>query len=89
MKLSKFIKRNKGTLISALKSLLLKLLKLQSMGGFKGWLIGFLIKEFSEEVIEFIHVHIDYIEIKRRITRTQHNEDRDQATDDLNDAISS
>jgi len=79
-----FLQRNKGVLISALKSLLLKLLKLQTMGGFKGWLVGFVVKEFAEEVIEFITVHVEYADIKRRINRTVKNEDRNQATDDLN-----
>jgi len=79
-----FLQRNKGVLTSALKSLFLQLLKLQSMGGIKGWLIGFVVKEFAEEVIEFITVHVEYADIKRRINRTVKNENRDQATDDLN-----
>jgi len=79
-----FLQRNKGVLTSALKSLFLQLLKLQSMGGIKGWLIGFVVKEFAEEVIEFITVHVEYADIKRRINRTVKNEDRNEATDDLN-----
>ena len=79
-----FLQRHKGVIVSALKSLFLKVLKLQTMGGVKGWLVGFVVKEFAEEVVEFITVHIEYADIKSRINRTVNNEDRNEATSDLN-----
>lgn len=84
-----FLQRNRGALISALKHLFLNLLKLQSVGGIKGWLIGFVVKEFAEEVVELITVHVEYADIKRRINRTVNNEDRNEATDNLNDVMRS
>ena len=79
-----FLQRNRGALISALKSFIIQVLKLQTMGGVKGWLVGFVVKEFAEEVVEFITVHIEYADIKSRINRTVNNEDRNEATSDLN-----
>ena len=54
------------------------------MGGVKGWLIGFVVKEFSKEIVELITLHIEYADIKSRINRTVNNEDRNEATDNLN-----
>lgn len=84
-----FLQRNKGVLISALKSLLLKLLKLQSLGGVKGWLVGFIVKEFSKEVVELITLHIEYADVKSRINGTVNNENRNEATDNINDVMRS
>ena len=87
MKLSNFLERYKGVLISALKSLITKLLKSQVTGGFKGWLVKTIVVEFSEEVYEFIKVNVDNFEIKRKVNSTVTNEDRNEATDDLNDVF--
>lgn len=79
--------KHKGVIVSALSSILLNLLKFQAMGGIKGWLIKTLVKEFSEEVYEFIKVNLDHIEIKKVVNNSEHNEDRNEATDDLNDIL--
>jgi hypothetical protein len=60
---------------------------MQSMGGLKGWLIATLVKEFSEEVIEFIEVNLTNIQIKRKVQGTVNNENRNEATSDLNDVF--
>jgi len=62
---------------------------MQTMGGFKGWLIATLVKEFSEEVIEFIEVNLTNIQIKRKVQGTVNNENRNEATSDLNDVFNS
>ena len=85
--LSKFIKQNKGALISALKFLIIKLLKFQAVGGIKGWIIKTIVKEFTEEVIDTIRVTVDYIEIRSVTNDTIDMEDRDEATDILNDIM--
>jgi len=86
--LSKFIVKNKDVLVSVFTSLLLNLLKLQAMGGVKGWLIKTLGKAFAKEFVEFIHVNVDYIEMNYKLKGTASNENRNEATDDLNDIIS-
>ena len=63
------------------------LLKLQVSGGIRGWLIRTLVKEFAEEVFEVIQVTVDYVEIKRKVNDTATNEDRNEATDTLNDIM--
>lgn len=88
MGFSKFIKDNEGILTNLLKSLLLGALKMQATGGIKGWLIKTLVKEFAEEVIECIRVTVDYVEIKHKLKDTIDEENRDDATDALNDIIS-
>jgi len=59
------------------------------MGGFKGWLIKLLVKEFSKEVIETVEVYIDYIEIKKKVQGSVTNENRNEATDNLNSTMRS
>jgi len=59
------------------------------MGGLKGWLIATVVKEFSEEVIEFIEVNLTNIQIKRKVQGTVNNENRNEATSDLNDVFNS
>ena len=59
------------------------------MGGLKGWLIATLVKEFSEEVLEFIEVNLTNIQIKRKVQGTVNNENRNEATSDLNDVFNS
>ena len=86
--LSKFFFRNKDLLVGVLKSLILTFLKMQATGGIKGWLIKTIATEFAEEVIEFIHVNVDYIEMNYKVKRTVDNDDRNEATDDLNDIMS-
>jgi len=66
---------------------LLSLLKMQAMGGFRGWLLKTLVKEFSEEVIDIATDVIDYVEIKKKIKGTVNEEDRNTATDKLNDIM--
>ena len=66
---------------------LLSLLKMQAMGGFRGWLLKTLVKEFSEEVIDIATDVIDYVEIKKKIKGTINEEDRNTATDKLNDIM--
>lgn len=85
--MSKFLEKYRGVIISALKSLFLKLLKMQAVGGLKGWLVATVVKEFSEEVYEFIKVNVDNYEIKKKVNSTINNEDRNEATDDLNDVF--
>ena len=87
MKFSNWIKKNKGVLVDALKSLFLMILKSQATGGLKGWLIKTIVIEFSKEVVEFIEVNIANIEIKHKVNRTINNEDRNEATDNLNDVF--
>lgn len=87
MKFTKFLKDNKGLILEALESLFMKLLKLQMVGGVKGWLISFVVRKFAKEVFEFIEVNVDYIEIKKKVNSTINNEDRNEATDDLNDVF--
>ena len=87
--LSKILKDNKGVIISVLKSVFIRLLKIQSVGGFKGWLIKTLVTEFSKEVFEFIDVHVSYFEIKRKVNDTVNMEDRNEAADNLNDVFNS
>lgn len=60
---------------------------MQAMGGLKGWLIATVVKEFSEEVVEFIEVNLTNIQIKRKVNGTVNNEDRNEATNDLNDVF--
>ena len=76
-----------GVIVNVLKTLFLNLLKMQSTGGLKGWLIKTVVVEFSEEVYEFIKVHVDNFEIKKKVNSTINNEDRNEATDDLNDVF--
>jgi hypothetical protein len=87
MGLSKFIKDNEGILKNLLKSLLLSALKVQASGGIKGWLIRTLVKEFAEEVIECVRITVDYVEIKHKLKDTINEENRDDATDTINDII--
>lgn len=70
-----------------LTSLTFKLLKLPILGGIQGWLIGFVVKHFVKEVIETINVVHDYIEIIDRSEDTIDMENRDEATDILNDIM--
>ena len=85
--LSKFLKDNKDVLVGVLKAVIFYLLKLQVSGGIRGWLIRTLVKEFAEEVFEVIQVTVDYVEIKRKVNDTATNEDRNEATDTLNDIM--
>lgn len=81
------IKKHKGIILDALEFLIVKLLKLQLSGGIKGWLIKTLIKNFSKEVYEFIQVNVENVEIKIVAESTVDMEDRNEATDVLNDII--
>lgn len=85
--LSKFLIKNKDLLVGVLKSVLISFLKLQATGGVKGWVIKTILTEFAEEVIEFITVNVDYAEMKNKLRGTINEENRDQATDDLNDIM--
>jgi hypothetical protein len=85
--LSKFLIKNKDLLVGVLKSVLLGFLKLQASGGIKGWIIRTILTEFAEEVIEFITVNVDYAEMKNKVRGTINEENREQATDDLNDIM--
>ncbi len=87
MKATKFLVKNKDFLVGVFKSLLLNLLKMQAAGGVKGWIIKTILTEFAEEVIEFITVNVDYVEIKNKIRGTINETDRNQATTDLNDIM--
>lgn len=60
---------------------------MQALGGLKGWLIKTIVKEFSEEVIEFIEVNVTHIQIKRKVQGTVNNENRNEATRILNDVF--
>ena len=82
---SNFFTRNKETLISLLSSLLIQVLKLQLVGGFRGWLFKNLAEEFSEEIVETLEVVNGYKITKEKLNDTIDMEDRDAATDQLND----
>jgi len=57
------------------------------MGGVLGWLVNTLGKHFAKEIIEFIKVNVDYVEIKTKAEGTIDEENRNDATDTLNDII--
>lgn len=78
---------NSQTFLGLIQDALLKLLKAQAMGGFRGWLIKTLVREFSEEVIEVATDVIDFIEIKHIARDTINETDRNVATDRLNDIL--
>ena len=82
-----YLKSNKGVLIDALTAIFVKLLKMQISGGFQGWLIKTVVTKFSKEVLEFIEVNLDYVDIKHKANETTDMENRDEATDILNDII--
>lgn len=84
---AEFIKKNKGVLVDLTGMLLVKTLKLQASGGVLGWLVKTLVTEFSEEVYDFIKVNVENVEIKIKLERTVDIEDRNEATDILNDII--
>lgn len=87
MRLYDFLKKNEGVFVGVLKSVLIGLLKMQATGGIRGWLLKTLVTEFSKEIIEIITVTIDYVEIKHIIKETENDQDRNNATDTLNDII--
>lgn len=70
-----------------LKNLIIKALKLQMLGGFRGWLIGVMAREFSEETIEVITDVGDYLVTRSAANDTATNEDRDEASDILTDLM--
>lgn len=78
---------NSQAFLGAIQDGLLKLLKAQMMGGFRGWLIKTLVREFSEEVVNVVSDTLDYIEIKKKADATVDMEDRDEATTVLNDIM--
>lgn len=78
---------NSQAFLGAIQDGLLKLLKAQMMGGFRGWLIKLLVREFSEEVIEVTNNTLDYITIVKKVKDTVNAPDRDQATTDINDIM--
>lgn len=53
--------------------------------GVRTWLIKVLVSNFAEQVIEVVTDVIDYVEIKHKVKGTIDEEDRDSATDTLND----
>ena len=71
----------------ALQNLFLKILKLQVSGGIRGWLIKTLITECTEEVIEIMSDTVEYIDISVRSDSTVDMENRNEATDELNDIM--
>lgn len=70
-----------------LKSLLVKILKLQISGGIRGWLIKTFVEEFTDEIIEVVSDTVDYVDISVRVDSTVGMENRDEATDTLNDIM--
>ncbi|MCK5711487.1 MAG: hypothetical protein KAI25_02100 [Hyphomicrobiaceae bacterium] len=83
--LTRFLNKHKDAIVEAIKSMIISFLKLQVSGGVRGWLIATLLKEFAEEVVEFITINVDHLEIKHKVAKTIDNKDRDNATDTLND----
>lgn len=88
-----WIKGISNALISAIQmpavrdwliNLLLKLLKMQALGGVRGWLIKKVVTEFQEEVVETIEIVTDYKVSKETYDETRDMQDRDRATDILN-----
>ncbi len=71
----------------AAETFLISLLKLQTMGGIKGWLLKTLAKNFSKEVIHVTFEVFDYVDIKNKMEETASMEDRNEATDRLNDLM--
>ena len=72
---------------SAFRDLLIKVLKLQAFGGIRGWIVNFVVTYFSDEVIERVGNVLDYVEIKVKTDETIEMENRDEATDLLNDIM--
>lgn len=56
-------------------------------GGIRGWLIKTLTENFTDEVVRVVTNTIDYVEIKEAANNTVNNEDRNEATDTLNDIM--
>lgn len=71
----------------ALKNLIIKALKLQVSGGFRAWLIRIIVTEFADELIGIASRVSDYLSISKKMDDTINNEDRNEATDDLNDVM--
>lgn len=66
---------------------LLKLLKMQALGGFRGWLLRLVVKEFSEEIVVVLADTTEYIIVTKKAKGTINETDRDKATDTLNDIM--
>jgi len=64
---------------------LMSLLKMQAIGGLRGWLLRKVVTEFQDEVIEAIELATDFKVRKDVLDGTIDMEDRDAATDVLND----
>lgn len=75
------------TLKLFLENLLVKILKLNAMGGPLGWLLGILVKNFSDKIITIINDVGEYKVISERADSTVDMEDRNEATDTLNDIM--
>lgn len=86
MKQNNFFTRNKGVLINLLESLIIKLLKLQISGGIRGWILNTLVSGFAKEIVEIFETGQDYKISKKVYNDTAEDEDRDRATDTLNNS---
>lgn len=71
----------------ALQGLIIKVLNLQISGGIRGWLINTFVKGFADEVIEVVSDTVEYVDISVRSDATVDMENRDEATDELNDIM--
>lgn len=72
---------------NVLEQYLLKLLKAQLLGGFKGWLVKLIVKNFTKDVITAVNDTTEYVIKIKQADSTTNMEDRDEATDILNDIM--
>ena len=78
---------NSQAFLGLIQDGLLKLLKSQAMGGFRGWVIRLVVKNFSKEVVEIASDYTEYTITKKEIEDTVNETDRDRATDILNSSM--
>ena len=60
---------------------------MQALGGFRGWLLRLVVKEFSEEIVVVLADTTEYIIVTKKAKGTINETDRDKATDTLNDIM--
>ena len=66
---------------------LINLLKAQLLGGFRGWVVKTLVREFAEDVVEVLTDITDYTIMNKKAKDTINETDRNAATDSLNDIM--
>lgn len=66
---------------------ILKLLGMQMMGGFRAYLLKHLVGKFQRETADMLRASGEYSVMLKTANDTQTMEDRDEATDNLNDLM--